>query len=320
MFETIRPCPLCGTDNRTAAVSPYSREHWRIKTCAVCRFVYLENAASYHELINDFAWTKTKVDEKELRFSREPLLLKAERRLRKLRRRTFGYYDKALALLKAYVPRGEFLDVGCGIGGGIERAAPDLRGSGIELDANAAAQARKIAESVGGRVIEADALSGLRQIADDSFDAVMMRAFLEHETQPREVLEESCRVLRPGGYVIIKVPNFGCWNRRVRGGRWCGFRFPDHVNYFVPESLQAMVTAAGYQVARFGLLDKLPVNDNMWMIARRPRTTRPTPSFANGEPERSSLQDAFTQRSSGVRSDDQAAAAVSAGTRLRPDA
>lgn len=268
--ESIRLCPACGHDNAAAEPSPYSREHWRIKTCAECRFVYLENAATYEQLVSDFAWTKTKVDERERKISREPALLKAERRLRKLRRRTFGYHDKALIFLKAFVPRGEFLDIGCGIGGNIERAAPDLRGSGIELDAHAAAQAQEVAAAVGGRVIHADALSGLRQLPDRSFDAVMMRAFLEHETQPRDVLEQACRVLRPGGYAVIQVPNFGCLNRKLRGARWCGFRFPDHVNYFVPGSLRNMVTTAGFQIAQFRLRDRLPTSDRMWMVAQRP--------------------------------------------------
>jgi 2-polyprenyl-3-methyl-5-hydroxy-6-metoxy-1,4-benzoquinol methylase len=132
--ETIRRCPMCGHDNRTTSASQYSREHWRIKTCTACQFVYLENAASYDELVSDFAWSKTKVNERDRKISREPMLLKAERKLRKIRRRTFGYNDKALIFLKAYVPRGEFLDIGCGMGGNIERA-PNLRGSGIELDA-----------------------------------------------------------------------------------------------------------------------------------------------------------------------------------------
>ena len=85
--ETIRSCPMCGHDNRTLSASPYSREHWRIKACAACRFVYLENAASYEDLVSEFAWTKTKVDERERKIGQEPVLLKAERRLRRLRRR-----------------------------------------------------------------------------------------------------------------------------------------------------------------------------------------------------------------------------------------
>jgi len=261
---------MCGRNNQAEASSPYSREHWRIKTCPSCSFVYLENAASYEQLVSDFAWTKTKVDERDRKISQEPVLLKAERRLRRLRRRAFGYNDKALIFLKAFVPTGDFLDIGCGIGGNIERAAPDLRGSGIELDANAAAQAREIARSVGGDVIHADALSGLKQLPERSFDAVMMRAFLEHETQPRDVLEQTCRVLRPGGYTVIQVPNFGCLNRRVRGSRWCGFRFPDHVNYFVPGSLRGMVEASGLRIAQFRLRDRLPTSDRMWMVAQRP--------------------------------------------------
>ena len=101
------------------------------------------------------------------------------------------------------------------------------------------------------------------------FDGILMRAYLEHEYQPAEVLERAWRVLKPAGCLIIKVPNYGCWNRRVRGKKWCGYRFPDHVNYFTPDSLRQMVEEACFKVTKFGLLDRLPTNDNMWMVVRK---------------------------------------------------
>jgi SAM-dependent methyltransferase len=94
-----------------------------------------------------------------------------------------------------------------------------------------------------------------------------MRGYLEHETSPRPVLEHVARVLRPGGRAVIQVPNYGSLNRHVRGVRWCGFRFPEHVNYFEPRSLKQMVLEAGLDIVRFWIRDRLPLSDRMWMVA-----------------------------------------------------
>jgi len=84
-----------------------------------------------------------------------------------------------------------------------------------------------------------------------------------------KLLAQASRVLQPGGVTIIKVPNFASINRRVMGSRWCGFRFPGHVNHFTPESLRAMVEDAGFKVVSFNALDRFFLSDNMWMVARK---------------------------------------------------
>lgn len=117
-----------------------------------------------------------------------------------------------------------------------------------------------------------DALNGLRGFADGFFTGVLARSFLEHEIRPLEVLQEIRRVLAPGGAVIIKVPNYASINRLTRGDDWCGYRFPDHVNYFEPGHLQHLLEQAGLEIARFGLRDYFPTSDNMWCVAKCPLT------------------------------------------------
>ena len=73
--------------------------------------------------------------------------------------------------------------------------------------------------------------------------------------------------MRDGARLIVKVPNFASWNRRLRGDAWCGFRFPDHVNYFTPETLTLLLRETGFRVARFGVFDRLPTSDTMWLVA-----------------------------------------------------
>ena len=102
------------------------------------------------------------------------------------------------------------------------------------------------------------------------FSGIIMRSFLEHDIHPRPILEENSRTLKRGGIIVIKVPNYGSWNRALLGDNWCGMRFPDHVNYFTPTTLSRMVRETGLKVHKFGLLDRLPTSDNMWMIAVKP--------------------------------------------------
>jgi len=265
-----RNCPQCGRDNQGRAALPYSQEHWRIKDCGGCGFVYLENPVSYEALSTEYAWSQTKLTEGDRKLQREPVLISAERRLRRFRKRVFGHTNKALLYLRTFVGVGSFLDVGCGNGGYIRKAAPDLVGSGIELDPQAAAVAAEYAQAVGGRVVGADALNGLKQFDTDTFDAVLMRAYLEHETEPRAVLNQAERVLNPNGFLVIQVPNYASVNRRVRGERWCGFRFPDHVNYFEPKSLESMVRESGFEIIQFRLRDRFPLSDRLWMVAATP--------------------------------------------------
>ena len=103
-----------------------------------------------------------------------------------------------------------------------------------------------------------------------------MRSFLEHEREPLVLLGSAWSALRPGGAAIIKVPNYASFNRKLMGNRWCGFRFPGHVNYFTPESLRAMVESVGFQVEKFSLTDHFYLSDNMWMVVRKCNKIRNT--------------------------------------------
>ena len=70
----------------------------------------------------------------------------------------------------------------------------------------------------------------------------------------------------------------GRLNRIFRGKKWCGFRLPDHVNYFTPTSLVGMSKAIGFHIAQFEWRDKLPTSDNMWIVIQKHSTANNTPA------------------------------------------
>jgi 2-polyprenyl-3-methyl-5-hydroxy-6-metoxy-1,4-benzoquinol methylase len=102
-----------------------------------------------------------------------------------------------------------------------------------------------------------------------AFDVVTAFSVLEHEWRPLEALRLAHRALRPGGILILKTPNHASWNRALMRGDWCGYRLPDHCNYFSPATLEAMLRNTGFAPLRGSCLDRLPTSDSLWMAARK---------------------------------------------------
>lgn len=116
--------------------------------------------------------------------------------------------------------RGLVLDVGCGLGAYLER----LRRSaglalGLEFD-------RQRASEVGRRIpgIVCGAAEHLPYPAD-TFDLVLSHEVLEHVRDDRRSAAEIIRVLRPGGRLVLFVPNRG-YPVETHGVFWRGrYRF-----------------------------------------------------------------------------------------------
>jgi SAM-dependent methyltransferase len=100
--------------------------------------------------------------------------------------------------------RGSILENGCGVGMYVEHLAP-FGGKifGLEYDFERAAQAG--ARSVG--IVNA---AGERlPYPDASFDLILSHEVLEHVADDAQAVREMVRVIRPGGRMVIFVPNRG---------------------------------------------------------------------------------------------------------------
>jgi SAM-dependent methyltransferase len=150
------------------------------------------------------------------------------------------------------------LDAGCGPGslgrllGGARR--PDV----VLLGLDAEAPALRAAESAGyaGLILadlEADALPALSA----PVDVLVCADVLEHCRRPEEVLSRLMRrYLRPGGAVLVSLPNVALWYVRAQllAGRW---RYADrgildrtHLRFFTAESGEDLLRGAGVAIER----------------------------------------------------------------------
>jgi SAM-dependent methyltransferase len=126
------------------------------------------------------------------------------------------------------------LDLGCGVGMYTERMAADgATAIGLEIEWSRAVEARErgldIVAAVGERL----------PVGDESLDVVLLHEVLEHVADDRETIKEAMRALRPGGRVLIFVPN-RWWPFETHGIQWRGryhFGNKPFVNY-LPDVLR----------------------------------------------------------------------------------
>lgn len=148
--------------------------------------------------------------------------------------------------LPPFLPGGTLVDVGCGTGGYLaEMRALGWRAIGVEPSPDAARTAReRLGLDVREGTLEQAALPA------GSADVVTMRMVLEHVPDPRRTLAEVRRILRPGGRLLLSVPNAGSLEPLAFGPRWSAWELPRHLSHFTPASLGRMLRQAGFEGIR----------------------------------------------------------------------
>ncbi|MGL4648521.1 MAG: class I SAM-dependent methyltransferase, partial [Caldilineaceae bacterium] len=238
-METVI-CDLCGSPSQLAYAQPADYlmarpdVRARLVQCTRCGLVYQsprptlaeigEHYPAGYESYNDYRSQKT-----------NPLLRMA--------------YDYGMRKRTRYITRrkagGRLLDVGCAAGVFLV-AMRELGGwevEGVELDAATADYARRTY----GLTVHTGTLEAAR-LPSAHYDVVTLFDVLEHLHQPTAALREVRRLLRPGGTLVLRVPNLDSWDARLFGEAWAGLDAPRHLYVYGPKTLSATLEAAGFDI------------------------------------------------------------------------
>jgi len=142
-------------------------------------------------------------------------------------------------------PPGAWLDVGCGSGEVLDAVVrAGWLGVGVEPVAASVAWAREHRPHLDVRESRLEDAG----LPEHSHDVVSAFHVLEHMADATGFLRLLARWTRPGGFVVVEVPNVRSCHRRGWGADWPGLRPLEHVSHFSPRSLAATLERAGLDV------------------------------------------------------------------------
>jgi ubiquinone/menaquinone biosynthesis C-methylase UbiE len=149
------------------------------------------------------------------------------------------------------------LEIGCGTGCDLlQFAKHGAIATGVDITPKHIQLAKQRVGTSAG-LVPADARS--LPFADGSFDYVYSHGVLMHSSEPRQIVEEILRVLRPGGrfnvHVYARISYFACWRFLQHGREWKlwieNSRDPLHIDVYTKRSLQSLFRPTVLQVRKY---------------------------------------------------------------------
>jgi len=264
--RAVKSCPLCGCGKsqliqtievtRGPAASSYG-----LRLCLACELIFVDPrlddsilARLYDE---DFyfstGWALQGIAE---------LVMREIQRTRQRR-------------VQRFVPAGALLDIGSGDGRFVQHMASEgWQATGLDFSpaAQALAQARRSnARFLCGSIFD-------HEFKPESIDVVTLWQVLEHIGEPREFLERTHALMRPGGVFVAAVPNIEGLSARLTGKRWWGLDVPRHLVHYSPRTLCRGLERAGFTVLR---VNHLSMQYDPYALLHSSRDATSCPTWPN---------------------------------------
>ncbi|MDQ6615260.1 MAG: class I SAM-dependent methyltransferase [Actinomycetota bacterium] len=158
-----------------------------------------------------------------------------------------GSYRGRVDMVRRHVTPKSWLDVGSGYGHfclSARGSLPETRFDGLDMgeSIDEAGRRRWVDHAYRGLFPDlADELAG-------RYDVVSMHHYLEHTIDPRAELESAAKVLEPGGYLLIEVPDPESRYAGLLGRAWLPWFQPQHLHFFSVANLETALTSRGFSV------------------------------------------------------------------------
>jgi SAM-dependent methyltransferase len=152
-------------------------------------------------------------------------------------------WDKQICYLKFPGTGARLLEIGCGNGRLMaQMQAAGWRVSGVEPDAESSARA-----VASGLDVRNCSVETLKDVEEETFDAVILHHVIEHIHRPLETLRRCWAVLKSGGTIAVATPNFASFGHDKFCENWFALDPPRHLVLFTQSSLRQALESSGFK-------------------------------------------------------------------------
>lgn len=155
-------------------------------------------------------------------------------------------FNSRRKIVEKYVLNGKILDVGCAQGeflGYLDSNKWSL--FGIELNANMAKNARKMVPKAR---IYTQKMEDFKE--NEKFDVITLWHVWEHLEEVKTQMAKLKSMLKPGGYLVMEMPNGESVWRKVFGKHWRMWMVPQHKWLWTAKSMRMFLEKNGFNVIK----------------------------------------------------------------------
>lgn len=150
--------------------------------------------------------------------------------------------QKLKLVLNEHKNLGVLLDIGCGTGDFLVAANE----SGWQIKGyEPNEKARNIAQKKGVELTRS-----MQDLIENSADVITMWHVLEHVPDVRSQIAELKRLIKPGGTIIIAVPNYKSYDAKHYQNYWAAYDVPRHLWHFSKKSIQSLFAEQSLELVK----------------------------------------------------------------------
>lgn len=235
-------CPICRSPEIQASLNAkdytVSLENFEIWQCKNCTARFTQNIPGKNQ-IGKYYQSGNYVSHSE---TRKGLINKLYHFVRNY---TLGQKLRMIQKV-TNLSKGHLLDVGAGTGAfaaSMQKSGWHI--TGLEPDKTARENARKNHDIA---LLEPDNLFSL---PEESYDVITLWHVLEHVHQLHEYLDTFYKILKPGGKLIIAVPNFTGDDSAHYQQYWAAYDVPRHLYHFSPQSMRQLMKKHLFSITNY---------------------------------------------------------------------
>lgn len=232
----MNTCPWCGnrTDHSYLEVKDLflSKEDFQILKCDQCGLLFTTPRPS-PDVIGKYYLSTDYYSHQQNKKGLVPRIYESVKSLNIKKKASYALCG---------LPKGKLLDIGCGVGDFLCHVkALGWEVAGIEPSESA----RSIASERLGFLPLLPSESAV--FPDHSFDVITLWHVLEHVDDLKSQTSELKRLLKPGGRLVIALPNFQSFDCQYYKQNWAAWDVPRHLNHFSPDVIQSIICSLDFK-------------------------------------------------------------------------
>lgn len=231
-MEKLEKCLCCGGNKfqlYLEAKDNYSNDLFCIEQCQSCDFIFTNPRPGIDEIGKYYSYDTYMSHSSHKKGLVEGIYRVARNYMK----------GKKLNLIREIVGKQNnfsLLDFGCGTGDFLGYVKlQQIQAEGIEPDAGARAVAKKVNK------VDTYSVEESKAISSESYDVITLWHVMEHIHELHGQLDYFYRWLKPGGKLIIAVPNIESADAKQYGAKWDALDVPRHIYHFAPKQVKQIV-------------------------------------------------------------------------------